>query len=293
MSMHLRFLRFSFPIGQARLRAWLAGFCLLLALACLCWGGGLFPPGFASARSPHASAQSGAQEHLGLKKQLLQATVDSAALSLAGILAGQTDPDVRRGLLMAALDALTFDLGAPVYFTAWEDTRLVHSPLTPDTENFDFGEALDGQGLNFVRILSAVSETDGGFLQVLLPRHVFDHKGSNRRTASGPSARTTGAVSPAFAATPLFPAESFPREEEDLRIVYSRLIPGSSWRISAFMSVSGDFAADPAPGLERAGLVWDVQERPKGPLPADLRLALCVSGFSLLGLAGVLLLPRP
>jgi hypothetical protein len=283
--------RLFFPGGlfPARLRACLAGFCLVSGLACLGWG--LLPSGSATAESPSASGQGAEQGQISLKKQLLQATVDSAAFSLAGSLSGLKDPAVRLGVLTGALDALTFDLGAPVYFTAWEETRLVHSPLTPDAANFDFREAKDGHGLNFIQMLSDTSETGGGFLPVLLRRHVFDRKGTSRNTAFGLSVRTAGSISAACANRLLFPAAPLAREEQEARIVYSRLIPGSDWRISAFLAVAEDLPAGPVSAPERSAVVWDGQERRKAPLE-DLRLALCLSGFSFLGLTGVLLRPQ-
>jgi hypothetical protein len=287
-SMRLRPEPFFAPAGPARLRACLTGLCLLLALACLWAGGGLFAPlvGPAPADAFSSSGQAAEPEHIRLKKQLLQATVDSAAFSLAGVLAGLPDQKARRGALAAALDALTFDLGAPAYFTAWEDTRLLHSPLTPDTADFDFGDALDGRGVPFVRVLSEAGET-GGFLPVLLRSHVFDRAGGP--TASGPAVHADGAVSPARPQAPLFSPDPFLRERKEAGIVYSRAIPGAPWRISAFTPLPEDFTAAPASAVEGAGPVWEIPGRRSGNPPGDPRTGLYVAGFSFLGLAGVLL----
>jgi hypothetical protein len=284
---------FSASLLPARLRACLAGSCLVAALLCLWLGAGFsLPPAEpASAGSFPAYGRVAGANPLGLKKRLLQATVDSAVVSLAGILPDLPDPALRRAVLAAALDALTFDLGAPVYFTAWEDTRLVHSPLAPDTADLDFSDALDGRGMAFVRALSARRETEGGFLPVLLRRHVFDGKRTGGPTASGSIARTAGSVSPASAADLLLPASPLLREVEEARIVYSRLIPGSVWRISAFMPVPEGFPATAGP--EEAGPVWDIPGTADEGLPDDLRLGLTISGLSFLGLAGVLLRAFP
>ena len=161
----------------------------------------------------------------------------------------------------------------------------MHSPLTPDMEDRDFHDALDGRGMAFVRALSAMRETTGGFLQVLLRRHVFDGKRTGRHTVSGPTVRMAG--SPASAADLLLPPSPLLQEEEEERIVYSRLIPGSAWRISAFMPAPEGFAA--ASGLEEAGSVWDIPRIIDDRLPEDLRQGLTISGLSFLGLAGVLL----
>jgi hypothetical protein len=232
-------------------------------------------------------------EHFRQQKRLLQATVDSAVLSLSGVLAEQPDQIRGRALLAAALDALTFDLGAPVYFTAWEDTRLLHSPLTPDTEGLDFRDALDARGMAFIQALSDTLATGGGFLQVFLYRHVFDSRPAGRNTAFGLTVHTAGSFAPASADTILFSATFPSREEEEPRIVYTRLIPGSSWRISAFMSAPEGFPAVPASGVEGAASVWDIPRMRNDFPPEDLRAGMYVSGFSFLGLAGVLLLSRP
>jgi hypothetical protein len=210
--------------------------------------------------------------------------VDSVAVCLAGILPDLPDQAMRRGVLAAALDALTFDLGAPVYFTAWEDTRLVHSPLTPDTADLDFRDALDERGMAFVRALSAARDTESGFLRVLLRRHVFDEKRAGRHTASGPAARRAG--SPVSAADLLLPSSPLLREEEEARIVYSRLIPGSVWRISAFMPAPEAFP--PTAVLEKTGPARDIPRTNAERLTDDLRLGMTISGLSFLGLAGVL-----
>ncbi|MDR2076274.1 MAG: hypothetical protein LBP61_05000 [Desulfovibrio sp.] len=283
---------FSASLFPARCRACLAGFCLLIALACFWSGADLYLTGPAAADSSSASVQIPEPENIRLKKQLLQATVDSAAFSLAGILADLPDPAARRGVLAAALDALTFDLGAPVYFTAWENTRLVHSPLTPDAANLDFSDALDGLGRPFIRILSAAPAADGGFFPLRLRRHVFDRGAARRDTAFGPAAQTAGSVSPASVNALFFSAAPLPREEEEARIAYSRLIPGSGWRICAFLPAPEDFPARPVSAVERAGSVWEAPKKRPDRLPDDLRLGLFISGFSFLGLAGVLLLPH-
>ena len=88
---------FLFPASllPARPRVCLAGFCLAAALICLWLGAGfsLPPAGPASAGSSPASGRIPEARPLDLQKRLLQATVYSAAVSLARILPDLPDPD--------------------------------------------------------------------------------------------------------------------------------------------------------------------------------------------------------
>jgi hypothetical protein len=111
--------------------------------------------------SPEASAD---------RRRLLQSSVDSVALSLGGIFQSVTDMDERRTALTTVLNSLTFELGGEVYFTAWDGTRVLHSPLAPDIRGADFESALDQRGKPFVRQMATLAAGGGGFLQVALPR---------------------------------------------------------------------------------------------------------------------------
>jgi hypothetical protein len=198
--------------------------------------------------------------------------VDSAALSLAGVLADLPDPSARRAALAGALNALAFDPGSPVYFTAWEQTRLLHSPLTPDTEDQDFAQALDARGTPFVRDLDALGEAGGGFLHIFLPRHIFDKE----RPAAAPLAAAAGAL--------LSRSAPAPEAQEEARLVYIRGISGTSWRIGAFMPLP---AGAPLPPPGSPPRVWDIPATREEGFPEPARGAFFLTGLSFLGLAGV------
>ncbi|MDL2317458.1 hypothetical protein LJC59_10400, partial [Desulfovibrio sp. OttesenSCG-928-A18] len=106
------------------------------------------------------------------RARLLQSSVDSVALGLGKALAAMEEPEARRELLSRALSALTFELGGGVYFTAWEGTRMLHSPLSPDTAYLDFAQALDRRGVSFVREMERTAARGGGFITVTLPRQL-------------------------------------------------------------------------------------------------------------------------
>lgn len=69
------------------------------------------------------------------------------------------------------------------------------------------------------------------------------------------------------------------------QVVYVRHIPGSRWHIAAFMPVD----ARPRPGFSSA---WSLTaDNAADRQEAGYRKGLCVSGFSLAGLAGLMLIP--
>jgi hypothetical protein len=268
---------------------------------------------------------------------LLQSTVDSTALSLSSVLAS-APPSLsadREALSSVAsvLSILTFGLGSEVYFTAWENTRMLHSPLAPDAEGMDFADAIDGRGAAFVLNMAHTAFSGGGFLQVRLPRQ-FSSAARTSATSTNPAAASddftafqkldilveTIALSSrreickpdVFSAKTLDvtsdSAETFirapdhcltksPRSGKNIpsqrmldttpidQIVYVRQIPRSGWHIAAFMPV------DPLPG-QGFSPAWSVStDKNTDKYEADYRKGLCVSGFSLAGLAGLMLIP--
>lgn len=289
---------------------------------------------------------------------LLQSSVDSAALSLGSMLATASalSPDDKTPFpaVASVLSTLTFGLGEEVYFTVWEGTRILHSPLAPDAEGMDFADSTDERGVAFVLDMARTAANGGGFLRVTLPRQFSDadsaaafdaalQAGSGntaatrdldtlietivrsgrkeqeeppaRREREGPppsappgadaaNAADVADAPPGMAGTvagmpdycPInnrFAAQrgggNVPPPAENAapvdQVVYVRHIPRSKWHIAAFMPV------DPEPGQHalsdrtlRAGRTDDGRA-------AEYRKGLCVSGFSLAGLAGLMLLP--
>lgn len=268
---------------------------------------------------------------------LLQSTVDSVALGLGGALAAAPDQQARQEALNGALSALTFNLGGEVYFTAWQGTRIVHSPGSPDAAGLDFSGALDHRGAAFVESMEDLALKEGGFVRALLPRqmsaqasgqmsgqmsgqtpgHVSGHilgQASDHTADQTPGAPWPldceaapdgqaaaaersivpvagdfcpldhGACPPRVSHTPAGP---LPPVEQ---VVYVRRIPGSPWHIAAFMPASPAFT----PGAEQAfSRLWPASGRLGAALAAKerFRQGLCFSGFSLAGLAGLLLVP--
>ena len=299
------------PALLFRIKCVIAAFCLAGGFSCLWIAAGMpsliSGPGVASAESSFGVPAEGTPEaeYTELRKMLLQASVDGAALGIAGILKNLPDETAKREALFRALDSLTFDMGAPVYFTAWEQTRLLHSPLTPDTENMDFADALDSRGVAFVRAQADCLKNGGGFSRVILPRQTFGNPSgkfsaatetSGSSVAAGTATLATGDVS--LAASPLYAvaSETTQREEEEAQIIYTRPIPNSNWHISAFMPLPEEPLHAAAPEDGKLVSVWNASflEDKNAALAADLglRKGLCVSGLSLLGMAGVLAAPR-
>lgn len=274
-----------------------------------------------------AVAESEAPDPLGLPLSVLpkeralrlQAAVDSTALSLGSVFyerdtaAGATDApaDVERKqrALARALSALTFGLEGEVYFTAWQGTRVVHSPLAPDAVNMDFAASLDQRGSAFVLRMEDAAAGGGGFLQVTLPRQMLprssqaatprltrelDSMISGLVSRDGPGEAGFGPANatPEFytvdldtcpvtydpaappcelMVAPLGVLDSTPVEQ----VVYVRKIPHSDWHIAAFTATDPDRLSLPGE-QDFEGL---------------LRKGLFVSGFSLAGLAGLMVAP--
>jgi len=201
------------------------------------------------------------------KAVLLQSTVDSVALSLSGVLASELPArfDNSEALsnnvdafspVASALSALTLGLGGEIYFTAWEDTRMLHAPLAPDAEGMDFADAIDGHGTAFVLGMAHAAISGGGFLTVNLPRQFSGVEDAGERVD---------------------------------QIVYVQHIPRTRWHIAAFMPTTGR----PARGFSP---LWSISAEKStaqntNRYEADYRKGLSISGFSLAGLAGLILVP--
>ncbi len=314
---------FGFTHRLCRTAAGLSG---VLGLVLLWTGLGLsdraFVWGEASAGSVAASLY-GPPHSLISKEQAasLQASVDSAALSLGGMLAAggeKAEREAFRAAVAPALSALTFGLGGEVYYTLWEESTALHAPLSPDAGDVDFANALDGRGAPFVLGMAHVAAEGGGFLQVLLPRQ-FSGAEQGAAFAGDASEAKPGAAPEGLrplpaSASPLFDGlsdvpevlgsspdyclvNSFalpcggqaspPAPASDLspveQLVYVRQIPGSSWHIAAFMPVQ----ASAEIGLSS---LWDLGMGKSEDVREGLyRRGLCISGFSLAGLAGLML----
>lgn len=277
------------------------------------------------------------------RANLLQSSVDSVALSLGSAFAGPSSlsGDDKKNVLHAALSGLTFGLGGEVYFTAWQGTRMLHSPLSPDAADMDFAEALDERGAAFVRSMESVAP-EGGFVQVTLPRQFADREpgkrpllrnlddaevtkaleslagGLERGTAPRKSAPvalrgTINLHDDPSALAEVVPVEAercalgaecgrallcpdspalAQREPRDFssapveQVVYARRIPNSDWHIAAFMPLS------PLPNAEDGfSAAWTCGSPEEAAAENMFRKGLSVSGFSLAGLAGLMLSP--
>lgn len=145
------------PLAVALLLFWsLAGLCAV-------------GPGLCAAAQGEESASPWDLEN-DEQALLLRSSVDSVALSLSGVFRTMPGKAARLAAMGTALNSLTFEQGGEVYYTAWNGTRIVHSPLTPDLENTDFAGARDEQGRSFVREMERIAGRGGGFLLVTLPR---------------------------------------------------------------------------------------------------------------------------
>lgn len=336
----------------------LAAACLFALSFALLWTGfgvsELLPlPRVAVAESAPADRRNPPPDINRERAGLLQSSVDSVALGLGSALA-VFDESARQAALGSALSSLTFELGGEVYFTAWHGTRIMHSPLTPDTMGMDFADALDERGSAFVRAMESVAGSGGGFVRVTLPRQlprrlsggftaggeavsapllvnaddaktregldslsasIVEKAADADKAARGQPLRpepvvlsgwdssqsyaagSAGANAPGLSLAP-YPAlhdgrlgaralmDSTPVDQ----VVYVRRIPQSDWHIAAFMPAEAgrDFAGQ---GFSPA---WSAGAADKSAFTAaekDLRSGLCISGFSLAGLAGLMIAP--
>ena len=207
--------------------------------------------------------------------RLLQSAVDSVAVSLGSLLERISDPASRKSLLATALNTLTFELGGDVFFTAWQGTRVLHSPLSPDAANMDFAQAVDYRGTPFVVEMAQKARKGGGFMQVLLPPPL------SPRGADEPLARPVSQGAGSSPSTATRPGVE--------QVLYVRPIPHSNWHIAAFMPADPDL-----PG-QAAALVTDngpLEKESSESLRKRMRAGMGLSGFSLTGMAGLLLAAR-
>lgn len=312
----------------SRLRVPVAFLCAVSALFLL-WSGLALPPppAFLSQAQAGATPDSGRRAALALlpKEQiaLLQATVDSVALGFGGAFAEEENEELKRRALSGALNALTYSLGGNVYFTAWHGTRIVHSPGNADATDMDFAASSDSRGAPFVRGMEELADK-GGFLRVLLPAQqqqataaagtirlpiedtadfeqnpgeaVFcplDHAGS----CSGLAVDSNPGLAPQqdFDAK----TDARPQAAEVDQVVYVRRIPQSDWHIAAFLPVpehkdQGLSLAQNSPAQDSPvfSSVWsDDEDVLFAAREERFRKGLRLSGLSLAGLAGLMLLP--
>ncbi|MDL2290764.1 hypothetical protein LJC09_01485 [Desulfovibrio sp. OttesenSCG-928-F20] len=286
----------------SRLRLPLAFICAFTALLML-WSGLGLPtaPAFFGKALAEDVPDNGRAAALALlpgdRALLLQSAVDSVALGLGGALATNTDEHSRLQALTGALGALTFSLGNDIYFTAWQGTRILHAPLNADAGGLDFAESLDGRGAPFVRGMTELAP-EGGFLRVLLP--------PQRRESPAASLRlpvtNLELESDENGLLPAKPALCPIKHDRDCRdglgassktpdvdqVVYVRSIPDSDWHIAAFLPAApsqNNWLAS-----EVFSSVWRARDPAAATLEERFRKGLRVSGLSLAGLAGLLLL---
>lgn len=303
-----------------------AGFLFAAVAVCALWTGFGLPgplPGsgtaVAESEPPDPSAEPGGMS--ADAALYLRSSVDAAALALRGALANGGIAKDRRGeMLAASLGDLTFKLGGAVYFTAWQGTRVLHSPMSPDAEGMDFAGSLDARGVAFVGRMEEAALAGGGFVRVLLPEAPVGPRApgpvvSGVITAAAPedpeAVAYAGGASPgrqevsAGAGGTLFDeafvidaafcphGESCPvsttrahrRDSHGIsapepveQVVYVRPVSDNGGYIAAFMPLdaSGDEAARMAETLSS---------------DAQMKKGLRLSGLSLAGLAGLLLVP--
>lgn len=302
--------------------------CIMgMAALALLWAGLELPdlmpkPSVAMAEETSGEGVSGATPLERDRALLLQSSVDTAALSLGSALV-DASTETKRDMLAAALSELTFRLGGEVYFTAWQGTRIIHAPLTPDADTMDFADALDARGTAFVLHMSDLAAEGGGFLRVTLPRQLADGMLDNGavppagavparaatvrgevKLVSEPEASeiffaldpaccplgTGRAADEACAAVVMLPLAGMtppPGGEAVNQTVYVREIPRSGWHIAAFMPLDSVRAR-----TEPFSSAWVVtQNAAQARIEGVFRKGLCFSGLSLAGLAGLMLVP--
>lgn len=203
-----RKIHFSLPLLKRRVAAACLFVAAVFCLLCSGFGSPFSWPGAAAVAesSPFDTARlpAGVTRDAAL---YLRSTVDATALVLGGALSatGLADEE-RKDILAASLSDLTFKLSRSVYFTAWQGTRMVHSPMSPDAAGMDFAESLDARGVAFVRRVEEAAVNGGGFVGVLLPG-VPAGNGGHGSVVSGPVEQ----------------------------MIYSRPLPHSEWHLAAFL----------------------------------------------------------
>lgn len=219
----------------------------------------------------------------------LRSTVDAAALALGSMFPVDGNAgEERKRMLAASLGGLTFNLGGSVYFTAWQGTRIVYSPMSPDAEGMDFAESLDARGKAFVRRVEEAALNGGGFVGVLLPKAPAGRDGGAAGAARalddglfavpGLCADGHGGACPMPGPVSRGSVKGGGAQPEPVeQMVYSRPVPHSEWHIAAFMPC--DASEKKSDALLEAASRQDL-----------LQKGLRLSGLSLAGLAGLLLI---
>jgi hypothetical protein len=236
-------------------------------------------------------------------QRLVQSSVDTTALSLGAVFQSLPGDATRLAVLSSALNSLTFDLGGDIYFTAWDGTRILHSPLTPDIDGSDFAEATDQHGQPFVREMAELAAKGGGRLLVSLPRPKNLGPPQGSELAPGLEMEPDDSLAPlpengipvsmelpplsgkALAAN--LPPPPAVRESETVdQMLYTRRIPNSPWHLVAFTPLDG-------PDREKRGFssVFSdgYQQKVQAQAEDSMRYGLRLFGFALTGLAGLML----
>lgn len=216
--------------------------------------------------------------------RLLRSSVDSVALSLGSLMERIVDPASRKTLLATALNTLTYELGGEVFFTAWQGTRVIHSPMSPDAAYMDFATALDMRGTPFVVEMAQTARKGGGFIQVLLPLPLPRQREAHEESRKHDSSRMRGIVTASISTS----SRNIINKEPVEQMLYIRPIPHSNWHIAAFMPAPPPLLADLSAHTTASGPLIG---RNVFELPAQdrLRAGLGLSGLSLAGIAGLLL----
>lgn len=177
-----------------RCRLLLAAFFAVLSLACL-WQGAAPEPSAvqALAGSPLPTTKAEAEA-----KERLKPIVDTLAHSLGGILANLPQ-ETAANALFAAADSLTLSHnGQEVYYSIWQGTRLIHSPMNPGEEELELGQSTDTAGVPLMEELAK-----GAPFGVFLP----------------------------FSMLP-------PDDGGPTHLAYARTIYGSEWHLTAFVPLA-------------------------------------------------------
>ncbi|WP_027188644.1 hypothetical protein [Desulfovibrio cuneatus] len=179
------------PPRFLRCRLLLGAFLAVLSLACL-WQGAAPEPSAVQALAGGTLPTMGAEAEA---KQRLKPIVDTLALSLGGILANLPQATGAEALFAAA-DTLTLSQnGHEVYYSIWQGTRLIHSPMNPGEDNLELGQSKDTSGIPLMEELAKGAE-----FGIFLP----------------------------FSLLP-------PDEGGPTHLAYARTIHGSAWHLTAFV----------------------------------------------------------